>query len=123
MTNGGALVNLGELSKPATVLIEKISDAIGAVFLPHQIKRVAKAEAEAEKIRVFTQIEINDIQQRALIRMIQDEGKKQENIEAISAKAIGDLEPSAKPEQLQNDWLSNFFDKCKLVSDQEMQTV
>jgi hypothetical protein len=43
-----SLINLSELSKPATVLIEKISDALGGVFKPFQIVRVAKAEAEAE---------------------------------------------------------------------------
>jgi len=41
------LANLGELTKPASVLIEKISDAVGGVFKPYQIVRVAKAEAEA----------------------------------------------------------------------------
>ena len=32
---------LGDLSKPATVLIEKVSDAVGGLFRPHQIVRVA----------------------------------------------------------------------------------
>jgi hypothetical protein len=117
------LLKIDELSKPATILIEKISDAIGAVFLPHQIKRIAVAEAEADKIRALSQIDISDIQRRALIRMVQEEGKKQENIESISAKAIKILEPTANPEKIDNDWLSNFFDKCRLVSDQEMQSL
>ena len=30
-----SLINLGELSKPAAVLIEKISDAVGGVFKPY----------------------------------------------------------------------------------------
>jgi hypothetical protein len=42
MSNGGSLINLGEISKPATVLIEKIADAIGGVFKPYQIRRVAQ---------------------------------------------------------------------------------
>lgn len=123
MSNGGALVNLGDLSKPATVLIQKISDAIGAVFEPHQIKRIARAEAEAEKIRAVAQIEISDLQQRALVRMIQEEGKKQENIENISAKAIGGLKSDAKPENIEKDWLAHFFEKAKLISDSEMQSL
>jgi hypothetical protein len=49
--SNGALVNLGDISKPATVLIENISDVVGTVFEPYQIKRVAKAEVEAEKIK------------------------------------------------------------------------
>ncbi|HLL76618.1 MAG TPA: hypothetical protein VK421_15295 [Pyrinomonadaceae bacterium] len=50
MSDGNSIVNLGDLTKPATVLIEKISDAVGGVFRPYQIKRLAHAEAEAEKI-------------------------------------------------------------------------
>ena len=45
-----SLINLGELSKPATVLIEKISEAVGGTFKPYQIVRVAKAEAQADRI-------------------------------------------------------------------------
>ena len=44
MGSNNSIVNLGDLSKPATVLIEKISDAIGGIFKPYQIKRIAKAE-------------------------------------------------------------------------------
>ena len=31
MSDGNSLINLGELSKPATVLIEKIADAVGGM--------------------------------------------------------------------------------------------
>ena len=51
MSNGDSLMNLGDISKPATVLIEKISEAIGGVFKPYQIRRVAQAEADAELFR------------------------------------------------------------------------
>lgn len=54
MTNN--LINLGKLSKPATVLIEKISDAVGGIFKPYQIVRVAKAESEANRIQAESQI-------------------------------------------------------------------
>lgn len=62
MGEGNSLVNLGDLSKPATVLIEKISDAIGALYKPRQIKRIAQAEAEAEKIKALAGIEVTEIQ-------------------------------------------------------------
>jgi len=123
MSEGGPLISLGDISKPATVLIEKISDAVGAVFRPRQIKRIAQAEVEAGKIRALGEIEISEIQERALSRMIQQEGKRQENIERISALAIQDLRLDAKPEVVENDWLSHFFDKCRLVSDPEMQSL
>jgi len=73
MTDSTALVNIGELSKPATVLIEKISDAIGGIFKPWQIHRVAQAEGEAERIKAVAQIEISKLQRRALQRFIAEE--------------------------------------------------
>lgn len=123
MSDGNFLINLGDLSKPATVLIEKVSDAVGGVFRPAQIKRVAKAEAEANKIRALANIEISEIEHRAMQRLVHEEGKKQENIEKITADATRQLNEDAKPENIDNDWIANFFDKCRLVSDGEMQSL
>jgi hypothetical protein len=44
---GGGLISIPDLSKPATVLIEKISDAVGGIAKPWQTVRVARAEAKA----------------------------------------------------------------------------
>ena len=123
MNNGNSLINLGDLSKPATVLIEKVSEAVGGIFLPTQIRRVAKAEAEADKIKALANIEISEIEQRAMQRLVHEEGKKQENIEKITADATQQLKEDAKPEGIDNDWVANFFDKCRLVSDSEMQSL
>jgi hypothetical protein len=114
---------IGELSKPATVLIEKISDAIGGIFRPHQIRRVAQAEAQADKIRAVSQIEITELQQRALSRFFIEEANKQHNIEAIAEKALPGLDDNAKPQDIEDDWIANFFDKCRLISDKEMQAL
>lgn len=57
MAEANALVSLGDLSKPAVVLIEKISDAIGGLFRPYQIRHVAEAEAAAEKTKAIAQKE------------------------------------------------------------------
>lgn len=92
---GGALINLGnfgDLSKPATVLIEKVSDAVGGIAKPWgQIVRIARAEVAAETIRAQGRIQISEIEERALVRMVREEGKKQENIENITAKSIPNL--------------------------------
>jgi hypothetical protein len=104
-------------------LIEKISDAIGGIFKPWQIRRVAQAEAEAEKIGEITRIEISELQHRAIRRFITEEAKKQENIESVTKKALEGLNEKARPDQVEDDWISNFFDKCRLVSDDEMQSL
>ncbi len=121
MGESHSIINLGELSKPATVLIEKISEAIGGLAKPWQIKRVAEAEAEAERIHAVAQIEITKLQKRAMTRLIAEEARKQHNIEAITAKAIPQLDSDAKPENVEDDWIANFFDKCRLISDEDMQ--
>jgi Protein of unknown function (DUF2806) len=48
---------------------------------------------------------------------------KQTNMENITKKALPDLADESKPDQLDDDWLTNFFDRCRLVSDEEMQTL
>lgn len=123
MSEGNSLINFGDLSRPATVLIERISDAVGTLFEPHQIQRVAKAEAEANKIKALSDIEVTDIQQRAIARMIHEEGKKQENIESITAQAAQQVNNEAEPEMIEKDWISHFFEKCRSVSDKEMQSL
>jgi hypothetical protein len=115
------LVNLGELTKPATVLIEKISNAVGGVFKPFQIVRVAKAEAEADRIRAESQIQVTDLNRRAMHRFFEEEAKRQLNIEDITKKALPLLKDESSPQNVEDDWITNFFDKCRIVSDKDMQ--
>lgn len=111
------------ISKPATVLIEKVSDFVGGVFEPRQIERKAKAHAKADKIKAESDIEIRNIQERANERRNNVESKKQENIEKITAGAVKQLNDDAKPENIEDDWIANFFNNCSLVSDEEMQKI
>jgi hypothetical protein len=116
-------INLNGLSKPATALIEKVSDAVGGIFKPYQIKRVAQAEATATLIHAKTGIEITELQYRAVQRFVNEEVAKQENIESITSNAIPLLDDDSDPQKLDTDWVTNFFDKCRIVSDSEMQTL
>lgn len=118
-----SVVDVGKLTKPATILIEKISSAIGIIYEPRRIKNIAVAEAEALKTKALIDLEIEDIQKRALNRLVTEEIKKQENIESITEKSFDSINEQAKPNEIEDDWISNFFDKCKLISDDEMQTL
>jgi len=118
-----SLVNLGGLSKPANTLIEKVSSAIGGVFEPWQIKRVAKAEAEASLIKEKSEIEITDLHRRAMHRFVEEEANRQENMEEITKKSIPHLGAESNPEEMEDDWVTNFFDKSRIVSDEEMQSI
>ena len=119
----GDLINLGELSKPATVLVEKVCSAVGIVFEPTRIRRKAKAEADAQLIVASGQIEVDALQRRALERLVHQEARKQANIESITALAANSLPPTASTEALNEDWVAHFFKQCDTVSDAEMQSL
>lgn len=123
MPDPTSLINLGDLTKPATVLIEKISDAIGSVFAPYQTVRLARAEADADRIRAQARMDVSDIEERAFRRLLKEEGRKQANIEEVTRRALPQLDHDATPEAIDNDWLLNFFDKCRLTSDDDLQNL
>lgn len=116
-----SMVNLEKLSKPADTLIKKVSNAVGGIFAPYQVKRMAKAEAEAAMISAQSEIEITDLHQRAVHRWIEEEAQRQNNMEDITAKALPQLTENASPDSVDNDWIVNFFDKSRIVSDNQMQ--
>lgn len=123
MSEGSALVNLGDLSKPATVLIEKVSAAVGVIYQPYHVKRMARAEVEADKIKALAKIELSEIEQRAMERFVHQEARKQTNIEEITAQAAASLPPDARVNDLEEDWIAHFFKQCDTVSDKEMQSL
>ena len=116
-----SVINLGDIAKPADTLIKKISNAVGTLYEPTHIKRVAQANADAAIIEAKGNLEITELQRRALNRFVEEEGKRQSNIEEITDKALPQLKDSAKPEKVDDDWITNFFDKCRIISDHEMQ--
>ncbi len=118
---GATVGAIAGLSKPATTLIERVSDAIGGIAKPWQMERVAKAEAKVGLIKTNNRIEISELEERALRRMVKEEGQKQANIESIVDKALPLIRDDATPENVEPDWYTYFFDKNRLVSDTDMQ--
>jgi hypothetical protein len=121
--NSTSLVNLGGLSKPADTLVRKVSSAVGGLFEPWQIERVAKAQAKAELIKAQSEIEISGLQRRAMYRFVEEEAQRQLNMESITQRALPHLEDNSDPGQMADDWITNFFDKCRIVSDDDMQEI
>lgn len=118
-----AIISFGDLAKPATILIEKISNAIGVLYEPTRITRNASAEAEAEKIRALARFELSELEERAIRRKISQEARRQKNIEHITAQAIPNLESSDMTQALDEDWLAHLFRQCEDVSDAAMQSI
>lgn len=129
-----SLIDLGKLAKPVEIFVEKVCDAIGGEFRPRQIRRIADAEADASIAAAEAEVQIrqildvsnvseNGIGERTIRRMVSEEIKHQLNIEEITALAIEKLEPGSKPEEMETDFVSNLFNKCKNISDSEMQSL
>ncbi len=126
-------IDIGGLAEPATVLIEKISDAVAGMFAPSQRRRLAQAEAEADVIRARGEADaalvraangqrITGIEIRAMRRAIAEETMFQSRIEDVISEAIPQLDPGrASPERIDDDWIRNFFDKARTIGDEEMQ--
>jgi len=118
------LINMGDYSEAAKLLVEKVGQAVGGALQPWQMKRIATAEVEVERIKSIGQVELqNELQERAFRRMMYEEGRKQENLEKILLKSMDSVEIDSKPNEIDTDWLQNFIEKCKTVSNEEMQTV
>ncbi len=123
MGEPGTFLNIGEFAKPASLLIEKISGALGGWFRPHQIRRVAVAEADAQIIKAKGRIKARQLAQRAAERFVAEQMRMQDNMESITRMALPDLRDDSKPQDVANDWVAYFFDKCRLISDEEMQSL
>lgn len=136
--------------KIGNTLIEKVSEAIGATFKPWQIERIAKANAEAKRIetqaecdsivqkaqaeaiakceqeRILTEFNQSfqidkTVAEPAIRRMVCEEVKKQFNMESILSQAIPLLKETATPEAMDEDWIMDFFNKARNISNEDMQ--
>ena len=116
-----SLDNIGEISKPATVLIEKVSSAIGVLYEPTRIRKEAEAKADAALIEAQSRIVIGDMERRAMVRFIIEQTREQKNIEDITTKALPQVSLESDPAKMDEDWIADFFSKCRKVSNSEMQ--
>ena len=84
---------------------------------------MAEAEAYAARVRTESEIAVQDIRHRAELRRGDALIREQQCIEEVVKQAIEGLDESSRPEDMNEDWIANLFDRCKLVSDREMQSL
>ena len=114
------------LSPAGAALVHKISDAVGWLTAPTQEVRMARGKAAAGLILAQSEIQIAELQaadlvKRAGFRVAVEQVIQQMNIEAIIIRALAHLNENAVPHTMDDGWVLNFFDKCKYVSDEQMQ--
>ncbi|MBR5678453.1 MAG: DUF2806 domain-containing protein [Paludibacteraceae bacterium] len=119
--------------KPIEKLIEVVSKAIGVVYEPRQMVRMAKAEAEAERIKAIEHAKTEaliagdeaKVNELSLIekRIVAKEEKRKKNIEKVIGVATQTIKDEAyvSTEPVNLDWATRFFDIVQDISDEQMQ--
>ncbi|AOE85850.1 DUF2806 domain-containing protein [Pseudomonas sp. TCU-HL1] len=123
MGENKSMTDISSLSEPAVRLIEKISNAVGVLYEPTRIVRLAAAEAHADLIKFNSRRQLSQLEQRAVSSFLQRETVKQENIESITGFALDTMSADATPEELDDTWLAYFFRQCELIKNKDMQKV
>lgn len=142
--NGVEIHDLFGLEEPTTKLIECVSAAIGKVYEPMHIKRMAKAkqkeieiigEAMTKNINLPSKYEdgkllidstsADELIKRTGNRLLFTEMRKQQNIETIVYKTYKQLEneKAVTKEPIEQDWLFNFFNVIGDISNEDMQEI
>lgn len=119
--NDATVALAAALNTPAAAaLLEKCSGFVEGLFRPHQMKRIAQAEVDSALIRAEGEIDL-ELLRRTGNRLVREETAKQKNMERIVTLAIGQLPSDSKPAEISDDWIFQFFDKCRTTSDASMQ--
>jgi hypothetical protein len=112
-----------ELGTAANTFVEKVAAGFGVLYEPKRIRKKAKADADAMVTLAKAKSKVTQIEKRAIQRLLAEGQRNQENMESILAQAVPQIEENARPDEIDDDWLTNFFEKAKLTSDEEMQFI
>jgi len=125
--------DLAGFGKAAERFFGLIESSVGALYKPRALRKEGAAAADAEAYKLVAlanakakadliQFESQqDLEQRAVNRLRQQELTKQSNIEAIVAAAVNDIGDSKVNQSADKDWLNYFFEACAGVSDEDVQ--
>ena len=116
-----SLIDTKSLSEPVSKLVDAISKAIGTIYAPTHIKRMAAAQAESDIIFEKSKIDKDLLRKRASDRVAYIETKRQENIESINEKAFHELPDNVTSTPPDSDWMHDFYSICQDVSDEDLQ--
>jgi uncharacterized repeat protein (TIGR03899 family) len=119
--------------KPLRKLVDVISNGIGKLYEPTEIRKRADAKAYEivviEKAKAKALGESKEIEQDYLDRIeerrIHRELKKQENLDKINYIAAEQLknEQTVSDEPVDDDWTTRFFNIAEDISNEEMQSL
>ncbi|WP_081065604.1 TIGR03899 family protein [Burkholderia territorii] len=134
------------LGKGTDKLLAVVERAVGALYRPYGIRREADAEdyrrhlvdaakresnvkdiVESARAQVKADMILaqgqQDLEARTQARLRHEAMRQQENIENVVAGALSDIPSEVSPADVDDDWLTSFFDLARTVSSAEMQTL
>lgn len=118
-----SLIDLKAISEPVVKLIDTVSNAVGVIYEPTKLKRMARAEVEIAKIKAEGEFELQQLIERTSERVDAKELRRQKNIESITKEAIALLPEKVSTEKVDEDWTISFFENCQDISNEQMQTL
>ena len=116
-TSDVVVTQIGETGR---LVLRKIANAIGVAHEPTRIERAGKARVNVEvyERRMIAAVE----DEIALQRILSREKREYENKAAITRRALAEVDmEKVQPEKLSDDWLSNFYDAGKNITEEEMR--
>lgn len=114
-----SLISFDGFADVANNLIDKISDAVGWVVTHDTAKKIAIDTY----IKDIQNSNFDPITKAALISQANKTIREYNNQHNIVSKALSMIGPSARPGDLDFDWILQFMDKTRLVSDSEFQII
>lgn len=114
-----SLISFDGLSELAQSLLEKISNAIGWIATRNTPKRLA-LQTYIDEIKNGS---FDPITKAVLISNAKKTIAEYANQSSIVQHAITNMKETAHPELVEDDWISQFMDKARLVSDSDFQLI
>lgn len=112
-----SLINMDGFADVANNLIDKVSAAVGWVANHQTPSRIA-VNTYIQEIQNSSH---DPLTKAALISQAKKSIKEYCNQQNVLEFAMRSLMPMAKPEEVDEDWLTQFMDKARLVSTEEFQ--
>lgn len=113
------LFDMDGMSEVMNNLIDKLSQGVGWVVMHPTPKRIATQQY----IEDIKNKDYDPLTKAALISNAKKSIKEYSNQYNILQIAIQSLDENSHPEQVDEDWLSIFMDKTRLVTDNEFQNI
>lgn len=114
-----SLINFDGLSQIGCTLLDKISSAVGWVATHDTPKRIA-VEQYIEEIKNSN---LDPLLKAAKISRAKRDIKEYCNQAKIISDAIPQINSTSDPSKIDDDWLSMFMDKARLVNSESLQAI